>query len=160
MCQMYTASDTFFATALHTHGMIHFVWSDRCEKHINGSFWLATEEFRPARKLCLVLTLQTKRITLCKRAWNSEPENGLRNCVLFCLRPLMPKERCTCHVNHQDHVFHFELVRCKLHWPESGIGDRSSPLWLSLWARSWQPIPCVQVQQGCCCCYRDWRLTR
>ena len=42
----------------------------------------------------LKLTLQTKWITPCERAWKNVLENGVGNCVHFCLRPLEPLERC------------------------------------------------------------------
>ena len=36
----------------------------------------------------LKLTLATKRITPCERAWKTVPENGVFSCVPFCLRSL------------------------------------------------------------------------
>ena len=37
---------------------------------------------------------RAKQITPCERAWNTVPENSVRNCVHFCLQPLVSLERC------------------------------------------------------------------
>ena len=57
---------------------------------------MAVEKFIPMRKRFVKLTLRvrTKWITPCERASKTVPENGVRSCVHFCLRPLEPLERC------------------------------------------------------------------
>ena len=56
---------------------------------IEASDWLL-ENLRQSESV----TLQAKRITPCERAWNTVPENSVRNCVHFCLQPLVSLERC------------------------------------------------------------------
>ena len=77
----------FSGTVFHalSHGVIHFVQTVRFKNHLNRSFWLAVREFPPVRKWFLGLTLRTKRITPCERAWKTVPENNVGNCVHFCL---------------------------------------------------------------------------
>ena len=52
----------------------------------------------------LELTLGTKWITSCERACKTAPKNDVGVCVHFCLRPLVPLERCadTCQNNLSD----------------------------------------------------------
>ena len=77
-----------------SHGVIHFARSVSFENQLNRGFWLAVREFPPVRKWFLGLTLRAKQITPCERAWNTVPENSVRNCVHFCLQPLLSLERC------------------------------------------------------------------
>ena len=42
----------------------------------------------------LELTLGRKWISPCERAWKTVLKDGVRVCVHFCLRPLVPLERC------------------------------------------------------------------
>ena len=48
------------------------------------------EELQPMRKWFLDLTLRTKWITPCERAWKTVPQNVVASCVHFCLRSLVP----------------------------------------------------------------------
>ena len=73
-----------------SHDGIHFAWSVSFE--LNRSSWLAVREFPPVRKWFLGLTPQAKQITPCERAWNTVPENTVRDCVHFCLQPLLWKD--------------------------------------------------------------------
>ena len=88
---------TFSGVVFHvlSHGVIHYARSGiSFVNQLKRSFWLAVKEFPPVRKWFLGLTLQTKQITPCERAWKTVPENDVRNCVHFCLKPLMTLERC------------------------------------------------------------------
>ena len=55
---------------------------------------MAVKEFQPVRRWFFELTLATKRITPCERAWKTVLENGVFSCVPFCLRSLRRFERC------------------------------------------------------------------
>lgn len=52
------------------------------------------KEFSPARKRFLHPIIWTEQITPCEGAWNTVTEHDVRNCVHFCLRALVPLERC------------------------------------------------------------------
>ena len=52
------------------YGMIDLVWSVSSENHIDYRKWF-------------LLTLRAKPITPCERAWNTEPENGVRKLFTF-----------------------------------------------------------------------------
>ena len=99
---MYTTTDTIF-----WHGFscsftwCHFVQSVSFKNHLNRSFWLAVREFPPVRKWFLGLALRTKRTTPGERTWKTVPENYVRNCVHFCLKPPMTLERCD--LSHDSH---------------------------------------------------------
>ena len=77
-----------------SHGAIHFVQGVSFTNLEMEVFWLAVEEFQPTRKRFLKLTLRTKWITPSERALKTVPENGVGNCVHFCLRSLGALERC------------------------------------------------------------------
>ena len=86
----------FSGTVFHTlsHGVLRFVASVSFKNHWIEAPWLAVKEFQPVRRWFFELTLATKRITPCERAWKTVLENGVFSCVPFCLRSLGCFERC------------------------------------------------------------------
>ena len=56
-------------------------------------FLLVFKEFQPVTRCFFELTLTTKRITSCEKAWKTLLENGVFSCVPFCLRSLGCFER-------------------------------------------------------------------
>ena len=86
----------FSGTVFHTlsHGVLRFVASVSFKNHWIEAPWLAVKEFQPVRRWFFELTLATKRITPCERAWKTVLENGVFSCVPFCLRSLGRLERC------------------------------------------------------------------
>ena len=73
-----------------SHGGILFAQSVSFESQLNKNLWLGVREFPPFRKWFLGLTPQAKQITPCGMAWNTVPENSVRNGVHFCLQSLEP----------------------------------------------------------------------
>ena len=82
------------------------------------------------RKWFLDLTLRTKWNTPCERAWKTVPKNGVASCAHFCLRSLVPFERC-----ESLHVCELESDNCFL----------------------WAMLCCLYVEMKRCCCYRPTR---
>ena len=87
---------SFLGTVFHalSHDVIHFVLhvsSKNLEMEVSD--WLL-KNFNQWRKWFLDLTLQTKWITPCERAWKTVPQNDVASCMHFCLRSLVPFERC------------------------------------------------------------------
>ena len=92
--KMHTDSNIIFGHSF-LHDVIHFVPRVSSKNlEIEVSIWLAVEELQAMRKWFLDLTLRTKWITPCERAWNTVPQNGVASCVHFGLRSLVPFERC------------------------------------------------------------------
>ena len=80
----------FSGTVFHTlsHGVICFAQSVSPRNHFLTGGNSLTANQRPLLRCFLKLTLRTKWITPCERASKTVPENGVRNCVHFYLRPL------------------------------------------------------------------------
>ena len=83
-------------TYLIRHGKVSLVLINKRNLHKNprviGSFWLVAEESQSLREWSHELTLWTKYITPCERAWNSV--NYFWRCVLFCRHPIVHLEMC------------------------------------------------------------------
>ena len=75
-------------------GVIHFVRSVSLRNRFLVGWNSSTANQKTSISRFLKLTLRTKWITPCERAWKTVHENTVRNCVHFCLRPLEPLERC------------------------------------------------------------------
>ena len=76
--------------------LYHFVWSILPRVFKPLSHWLTffNSQLETSILRFLKLTLRTKWITPCERAWTTAPKSSVGNCVHFCLRSLGHLERC------------------------------------------------------------------
>ena len=95
---MYSASDHFLFFHFHfhvlSHGVIHFVRSVSMRKRFLVGWNSSTANQKTSISRFLKLTLRTKWIVPCERAWQTVLKKGGRNCVQLCLQSLEPLERC------------------------------------------------------------------
>ena len=102
--KMHTASDAIFG---HTF-WCSFICRDQfylecwLEKPLSRWWKFFKSQSQNSMSGFVKLTLGRKWITRCERAWKTRPENGVRNCAHFCLRPLEPLERCVLYVLAQN----------------------------------------------------------
>ena len=75
-------------------GVIHFVRSVSLRNRFLVGWNSSTANQKTSISRFVKLTLRTKWIAPCERASKTVSENGVGNCVHFCLQPLEPFERC------------------------------------------------------------------
>ena len=119
---------SFSGTVFHalSHGVICFVRSVSPRNHFLTSGNSLTANQKLLFRWFSKLTLRTKWLTPCERAWKTVPENGVSSCVHFCLRSLLLFERCArrCSVEYFKRVnFCGKWQRFKIHSERSSYSN-------------------------------------
>ena len=96
LTEMHTTFNTIFGHSFSCSFTWCYSFCSECQVEKPLSHWLKffNSQSETSISRFLELTRGTKWITSCERAWKTVPKNDVGVCVHFCLRPLVPLERC------------------------------------------------------------------